>query len=449
MGNSHALLTDLYQITMAQGYWKLGKHLQIAAFDLFFRSLPFKNGYVLTCGLETIIQWILRYQFTTEDISYLASLQDESGAALFEADFLQALKEMRLTIDLDAIPEGTVVFPKEPLLRVTGPLWQCQLLESILLNLINFPTLIATKAARISQVLQGANLIEFGVRRAQGPDGGLTASRAAFVGGAESTSNVLAGKTFGIPVKGTHAHSWVMAFDSELAAFEAYASVMPNNVILLVDTYNSLEGIQHAVEVGKKLKAQGYPLLGIRLDSGNLGILSQKAREILDQAGFKDTKIVASGDLDEHAIETLNMFHAPISIFGVGTRLVTGHPDGALNGVYKLVGIQNDQKVWQYKAKKTDDLAKAMIPGIRQIMRCRIADKFVRDLLFNIDKEAPRERANETTEMLLKPIFRQGKLVYQLPSLKAIRNRAFEQIKCLPSGLSSLRPSVSYPVEFS
>lgn len=449
MENINALLTDLYQITMAQGYWKLGKHLQVAAFDIFFRSMPFKSGYVLACGLETIIKWISQYQFTTSDISYLASLQDEKGGALFHADFLKALGEMRLTIDLDAIPEGTVVFPREPLLRVTGPLWQCQLLETMLLNLINFPTLVATKAARISQAMQGSILIEFGLRRAQGPDGGLTASRAAFVGGAESTSNVLAGKIFGIPVKGTHAHSWVMAFDTELEAFEAYATVMPNNAILLVDTYNSLQGIENAVTVGKKLQAEGYPLLGIRLDSGNLANLSQKAREILDKAGFKDTKIVASGDLDENAVETLKMLHAPISIFGVGTRLVTGYPDAALNGVYKLVAIQNEQKIWQYKAKKSDDTAKAMTPGLRQIMRCRVSDKFVRDLLFNIDKETPKERANETTEMLLKPIFRQGKLVYQLPSLKTIQHRSREQIKCLPNGVASLTPVVSYPVEFA
>ncbi len=445
----NALNTDLYQLTMAQGYWKLGKHEQIAAFDLFFRTCPFGNGYAIACGLEAVTQWIAQYHFSDSDLAYLASLQGNEGRALFQADFLKALGAMTLTVDVEAIPEGSLVFPKEPLLRVIGPLWQCQLLETLLLNLINFPTLIATKAARLCQALPpGASVTEFGVRRSQGPDGGLTASRAAFVGGADSTSNVLAGKTFGIPLKGTHSHSWVMAFDTELEAFEAYANAMPDNVILLVDTYSSVQGIENAIKVGKKLESAGRHLLGIRLDSGGLAGLSQMARDMLDKAGFKNTKIVASSDLDEYVIEKLKTHHAPINIFGVGTRLVTGHPDAALNGVYKLVAIQDENHLWRYKAKKTDDLAKSMMLGLRKIQRCKKDGLFVRDRLFDWEAKEPEAAAGETTELLLKPIFRRGKLVYHLPTLQTIQKFCREQIKCLSQDLVSLKPSSVYPVEF-
>ena len=300
-----ALLTDLYQLTMAYGYWKLGRAEQEAVFHLFFRKPPFAGGYAVAAGLETAIEFLRAFRFDESDIAYLASLTGNDGRPLFDAEFLGHLGELRLAVDVDAMPEGTVAFGQEPLVRVRGPILQCQLLETPLLNIINFQTLIATKAARICEAAGDDSVLEFGLRRAQGIDGALSASRAAYIGGCSATSNVLAGKLFGIPVKGTHAHSWVMSFDTEAESFEQYAAVMPNNCVFLVDTYDTLDGVRQAAEVGKKLRRQGHELVGIRLDSGDLAYLSIEARKILDEAGFPDAGIVASNDLDEHLIENL------------------------------------------------------------------------------------------------------------------------------------------------
>ena len=300
--DSKALLTDLYQLTMAYGYWKTGRAEQPAVFHLFFRNNPFQGGYVVAAGLETVVEFLRRFQFSSDDLEYLATISGGDGRPIFDAGYLSYLQELTLSLDIDAIPEGTIVFPNEPLLRVRGPILQCQLLESILLNIVNFQSLIATKASRVVRAAQGDDVLEFGLRRAQGMDGAMAASRAAYVGGCAATSNVLAGRQFGIPVRGTHAHSWVMSFESERDAFRAYAESMPNNCVFLVDTYDTLEGVRHAIEIGEDLKKRGHRLAGIRLDSGDLAALSIAARQMLDDAGFVDAKIVASNDLDERLI---------------------------------------------------------------------------------------------------------------------------------------------------
>lgn len=446
-----ALLTDLYQLTMAQGYWKLGKHSDRAVFDLFFREHPFQGGYTIFCGLESVRQMIESFHFTKEDIAYLATLTGTQDLPLFSADFLQALLELRLTVDIDAMEEGSIVFPKEPLLRVEGPLWECQILETVLLNLINFPTLIATKAARICFAAEKDPVIEFGLRRAQGPDGGLTASRAAYVGGAASTSNVLAGFDYGIPVAGTHAHSWVMAFENERSAFAAYAEVMPHNCILLVDTYNTLEGVKNAITVGLTLKSQGYSLLGVRLDSGDLATLSIAARKLLDDAGLFDTQIVGSNDLDEYEIVRLKKAGAKITLWGVGTRLSTGYEQPALGGVYKLVALKACDGKWTYKAKQTDDIKKKSLPGIHGVKRIYKHNQMVRDIMYDVldvvsDKTFMMSEPTETLEEMLKPFIRQGKAMAPSPTLEMIRNRVQTQLEKLPIEYRQLKPLAQYPV---
>ncbi|RYF55329.1 MAG: nicotinate phosphoribosyltransferase, partial [Cytophagaceae bacterium] len=332
---SLSLLTDLYQVTMAYGYWKSGTAEKEAVFNLYFRKNPFGGGFTVACGLANAIGYVTHFGFTKKDLRYLRTLTGSDGEPLFETAFLDYLGALKLTVDIDAMPEGTVVFPNEPLVRVRGPILQCQLLETPLLNLINFETLIATKAARLRLVADTDTLLEFGLRRAQGVDGGMTASRAAYIGGCDATSNVLAGKHYDIPVRGTHAHSWVMSFDSELEAFETYADVLPNNVTLLVDTYDTIQGVRNAIEAGQRLRERGYRLSGIRLDSGDLAYLSIEARKLLDAAGFTDTAIVASNDLDETIINSLKQQGAKITVWGVGTKLVTAYDQPALGGVYK------------------------------------------------------------------------------------------------------------------
>jgi nicotinate phosphoribosyltransferase len=339
---SLALLTDFYQMTMAYGYWKAGLERKEAVFQLFFRKTPFKGGFTIAAGLESVIHFIENFKFDSSDLNYLAQLKGPDGNLYFNEEFLNYLAQLRFTGDIDAIPEGTVVFPYEPLVRVQAPLIECQLLESPLLNLINFPTLVATKAARVCLAANGDSVIEFGLRRAQGIDGALTASRAAYIGGCDSTSNILAGKMFGIPVKGTHAHSWVMVFDEELEAFQTYAKNLPNNCVFLVDTYDTIEGVKKAIQVGQWLRQEGKKMIGIRLDSGDLADLSIKSRALLDQAGFENAVIVASNELDETIISELKRQGAQINVWGVGTNLVTAKDQPALDGVYsfRLFGIQ-------------------------------------------------------------------------------------------------------------
>jgi nicotinate phosphoribosyltransferase len=455
-----ALLTDLYELTMACGYWKSGTAAKEAVFHLCFRIAPFGSGFTLACGLATACDWLDAFHFTESDLEYLGTLRGRDERRLFEPAFLDYLGKLRLECDVDAVPEGTVVFPHEPLLRVQGPILQAQLLETALLNYLNFQSLIATKAARVCLAARGEPVVEFGLRRAQGPDGGLTASRAAFIGGCAGTSNVLAGKVYGIPVKGTHAHSWVMAFDSELDAFAAYAKAMPNNSILLVDTYDSLEGVRHAVQIGQQLRREGHELAGIRLDSGDLAFLSIQARKILDEAGFPKAVILGSNDLDEHIIESLKQQGATINVWGVGTRLVTAYDQPALGGVYKLSAIRQPGGAWEDKVKLSDQALKTTTPGIQQVRRFRSDTEFIGDAIYDPTRPAPssftivdpqdptrrkRFAPDDSWEDLLVPIFRKGQPVYETPSLDQMRQRARQQLACLHPGIKRLVNPHQYP----
>ncbi|MES2218269.1 MAG: nicotinate phosphoribosyltransferase [Pseudomonadota bacterium] len=451
------LLTDLYQLTMAYGYWKLNIHDREAVFQLIFRKNPFKGNYAVACGLAILIDFLKNWRFSTADLEYLQSLRTPNGAALFPADFLAYLRDLRFSCDIDAIPEGTVVFPHEPLVRIKGPLLQGQLIESTLLNIINFQTLIATKAARVCQAAGGESVLEFGLRRAQGPDGALSASRAAYVGGCEATSNVLAGQLYDIPVRGTHAHSWVTAFPDEMTAFAAYASIMPNNCVLLVDTYDTLTGVQHAIEIGRQLRQQGSELMGIRLDSGDMAALSIAARAMLDEAGFAETKIVASNSLDEYVIRDLRKQGACISVWGVGTNLATAYDHPALDGVYKLTALRDEQGKWQYKLKLSEQVVKISNPGIYQVRRFFVDEQQVMDILYDVELGIPESPAlvmmddpEQKTKLtnydasvdLLQPVFAKGKLVYRDESIHEIRERACQQVKQFVQAF----PTAAYPV---
>ena len=313
----YALLTDLYQLTMAQGYWETGQGDTQACFHMYFRDYPFKGGYAIACGMAQLADLVDEFSFSDEDVAYLGSLDAPGGGKLFKPEFLDYLRTFELRVDIDAVLEGTVVFPHEPLVRVTGPIMDCQLIETALLNCVNFETLIATKAARVCLAAQ-APVAEFGLRRAQGAGGGLWASRAAVVGGCASTSNVLAGKLFDIPVSGTHAHSWVMSFPDELTAFRAYAEAFPKNCVLLVDTYDVEQGIKNAITVGLEMRERGERLSGIRIDSGDLSWLARMARAMLDEAGLTDCGIVLSNDLDEFTIQSIRDEGGPGDLVGRG-----------------------------------------------------------------------------------------------------------------------------------
>lgn len=461
---SAALLTDLYQLTMAAGYFKTGTHQRDAVFHLFFRSQPFGGGYSVACGLATLVEVLSDFRFADDDIAYLRTLQGNDGSPLFEADFLNLLSGMTLTCDVDAIPEGTVVFPHEPLVRVTGPVLQCQLLETLLLNIVNFETLIATKGARICHAAGGDPVLEFGLRRAQGNDGGLAASRAAYVGGCAGTSNVLAGKLYDIPVRGTHAHSWVMTFDDEVSAFDAYARAMPNNCVFLVDTYDTIEGVRNAVQAGQRLRAKGFEMVGIRLDSGDLRALSIAARRILDEAGFPNASIVASNDLDEYAIQELRAQGAKINVWGVGTKLATAFDQPALGGVYKLAAIRDPATDdWIPKIKLSEQAVKVSNPGTLQVRRFTDGGTITGDCLYDIrrgftDTEmvdvtdsacVHRLSSSEVYEDLLVPVIRGGQVVYDPPSIHESRRRTSEQLRTLPNDVRRLDDPCRYPVGLS
>src|SRR6266478_1912786 len=347
--NFTALTTDLYEVTMACGYFKAGMTDHEAVFHVTFRENPFAGQFTVACGLATAIDFLRTFHFTDRDVDYLASQRGNDGKPLFDSRFLDYLRGLQLTCDVDAIPEGTLVFPNEPLIRIIGPIIQCQLVETALLNILNFQSLIATKAARICLAAKGDPVIEFGLRRSQGVDGGLTAARATYIGGCEGTSNLQAGERFGIPVSGTQAHSWIMFFENEKEAFETYARAIPNNCVFLVDTYNSLDGVRHAIDAGRRLRKNGHETIGVRLDSGDRVALSIEARRMLNKAGFTNAKIVCSGDLDEHVIADMKRHGAKIDMWGVGTKLTTGQPDAALGGIYKLGAVQRPGAQWQYR----------------------------------------------------------------------------------------------------
>ena len=456
-----ALTTDLYEVTMAYGYWKAGVSDHEAAFHVTFRHNPFGGQFTVACGLATAIDFLRMFHFTETEIAYLASQRGNDGKPLFDSGFLDYLRDLRLTCDIDAIPEGTLVFPNEPLIRVCGPVAQCQLLETTLLNILNFESLIATKAARVCLAAKNDPVIEFGLRRAQGVDGGLTAARAAYIGGCVGTSNLQAGERFGIPVSGTQAHSWIMFFESEDEAFQTYASAMPNNCVLLVDTYNSIEGVRHAIDVAGQLRKEGHEMIGVRLDSGDRVALSIEARRMLDKAGFTNAKIVCSGDLDEHVIADMKQGGARIDMWGVGTKLTTGQPDAALGGIYKLGAVRHPGGQWQYRIKLSDEAAKTSCPGLLQVRRFQQPDgRFIADAIYETDHAISEPcvvvdlETEKKTEIpaktdysdLLVPVFRRDQLVYQTPNLEASREHARKQLDCAPPEILRLKNPTPYKI---
>ncbi|MCB1759006.1 MAG: nicotinate phosphoribosyltransferase [Gammaproteobacteria bacterium] len=459
---SLALLTDLYQLTMAHAHWRRGLDPeQEAIFHLFFRRLPFGGGFAIACGLDGALDYLQHLRFEPDDLAYLETLEGTDGAPLFEPAFLERLGRFRFRCDVDALPEGTVVFAQEPLLRVVGPIFDAQIVETALLNLINYPTLVATKAARLRLAAAGDPVVEFGLRRAQGPDGALTAARAAAIGGCEGTSNLQAGRAFGLPVRGTHAHAWVLAFDSELEAFRAYAEAQPGNCVLLVDTFDSLEGVRRAVEVGRELAAKGVALAGIRLDSGDLAWLSGEARRILDEAGLVETKILASNDLDEHLIESLRQQGAKIDVWCVGTRLVTAFDDPALGGVYKLAAVRRGDGAWEPRLKLSEQAVKTTTPGLLQVRRFSDDRGFVADMIYDellgiagtheiVDPMDPTRRrrlhAKMTSEDLLRRVVTGGEVVAEPVAIATARARAQEQVERLHPGVLRFLNPHAYPV---
>jgi len=460
-GQSLALVTDLYQLTMAYGYWKEGIAEREAVFHQFFRQAPFGGSFAVAAGLATAVEWLRELRFDAEDCDYLATLTGADGRPLFDTEFLSYLSKLKFCCDVDAVAEGSIVFAQEPLVRVRGPLLQAQLIETALLNIVNFQTLIATKAARVCLAAGDDPVLEFGLRRAQGFDGGLSASRAAYLGGCAATSNVLAGKLYGIPVRGTHAHSWVMSFDNELESFEAYAGAMPNNCVFLVDTYDSIAGVKRAIAVGKKLREDGHQLVGIRLDSGDLAALSQDAARLLDEAGLGEVFISASNDLDEHRIAELKAAGARINVWGVGTRLVSGGPDAALGGVYKLSALRDAAGRWQLKAKRSETRAKASTPGMLQVRRYSDRESISFDLIYDelhpptdswvgIDPQACDSDRTVGSEMpyenLLKPVLSQGEVIDSPASLEQSRLLLRSQLAKLPDRLLRLDSQERLPV---
>ncbi len=455
---SLALLTDLYQLTMAYGYWKEKTADVTSVFHLFFRKCPFAGGYAIAAGLDPVLELIEQFRFTADDVAYLSTVPGNDGKPIFDKEFLGFLANMRLQVDVDAVPEGTVVFAHEPLIRITGSILQCQLLETALLNIVNFQTLIATKASRVARAAAGDSVLEFGLRRAQGVDGALAASRAAYIGGCHATSNVLAGRLLGIPVRGTHAHSWVMSFDAEIEAFHAYADAMPNNCVFLVDTYDTLEGVRNAIEVGQALKSRGYKMVGIRLDSGDLATLSIEARKLLDEAGFNEAVIVASNDLDERLIASLKQQGAKIAVWGVGTKLVTAYDQPALGGVYKLGANLGENGHWQPKIKLSEQMIKTSTPGILQVRRFLSRGKAIADMIWNelqspeacivdpFDSTAQTTPVSDRYEDLLVPVVRKGECVYDRPKLSDIRQRSAEQLQLFPPSVLRFDNPQSYIV---
>ena len=428
MARNLTMLTDLYQLTMINGYFKCGTQNQKAAFDLFYRG---SNGYsyAIAAGLEQAIDYVKNLHFDDDDVDYLRSL------GIFGEDFLNELKKFRFTGDIKAVPEGTLIFPNEPIMTVIAPMFEAQLVETALLNIINHQTLIATTASRLCECTKGA-ISEFGLRRAQGPDAGLYGARAAYIGGCRSTSNVLAGQMFGIEVKGTHSHSWVMSFPTEYDAFEAYAKVYPDSCLLLVDTYDTLKsGVPNAIRVFNKLKAEGHKPLGIRLDSGDLAYLSRQARKMLDEAGFPEAKIFVSNDIDEKVLLALAQQDAKIDVYGIGTKLITSFNNAALGGVYKLSAIEEDGKMIP-KIKVSNSPEKTTNPGLKKTVRVLVDGMAAADLICLHDDEFdtskpltvyhPEQTWKKTTfdkyelKELMVDVFKDGKLVYDMPSLKEI-----------------------------
>ena len=430
------LLTDLYELTMMQGYYEKGQNEKVI-FDVFFRQNPCNNGYSVCAGLDQVIDYIKNLHFTYDDVDYLR------GLGIFKEDFLHYLSGFHFSGDIYAIPEGTVVFPKEPLLKVVAPIMEAQLVETAILNIINHQSLIATKTSRIVFAANGDGIMEFGLRRAQGPDAGLYGARAAMIGGCVGTSNVLAGQMFDVPVMGTHAHSWIMSFPDEYTAFKTYAEMYPDNCTLLVDTYDTLKsGVPNAIRVFQEFKDAGKPLIkyGIRLDSGDLAYLSKEARKMLDEAGFPEATICASNDLDEFLLHDLKIQGAAIDSWGVGTNLITSKDCPSFGGVYKLAAIQNEEGEFVPKIKISENTEKITNPGNKTIYRIyeKASGKIKADLICFADevidpkqdlllfdpmdtwKKTKLAGGTYTVREILLPIFKNGECLYKSPTLKEI-----------------------------
>jgi nicotinate phosphoribosyltransferase len=460
--SSLALLTDFYELTMAYAAWKEGIAGREASFVMSFRKNPFKGGFAVAAGLEPALDLVEHWRFQDEDLAFLAAQRGADGEPLFERGFLEHLAGLEMAVDLDAVPEGTVVFPHEPLVRISGPIIPCMILETAVLAVVNFQTLVATKAARVCLAARGEPVIEFGLRRAQGIDGGLSATRAAYLGGCQATSNTLAGKLWDIPVRGTHAHSWVMLHGSEREALMAYARALPGNCVFLVDTFGTREGVAHAIEAGRWLRSQGKELVGIRLDSGDLAWLSQEARRMLDEAGFPKAVVFASNELDEHVIDSVKEQGAKIAMWGVGTRLVTGHEDGALGGVYKLGAVRESRDgPWLPRLKVSEQIEKTTIPGVLQVRRFTQGNEFSADAIWDeaiglpspcliVDPADPlrrREIPDGTPgEDLLVPVLRGGRRVYAPPPLSESRARTGAQLARFHPGVKRFMNPHEYPV---
>ena len=452
-----ALMTDLYQLTMLAGYHTEQMHEQPATFDLFFRAAPYMGSYAVFAGLDPALDYLEQLHFKPEELGYLKQL------GIFSDAFLDYLADFRFRGRVIAPHEGEVVFPHEPLLSVEGTLAEAQFVETTLLNIVNFQTLVATKAARLALSAGDGEVLEFGLRRAQGPDGGLSVARAAAIGGVRSTSNVWAGQAFGLPVKGTHAHSWVMAFPDELSAFRAYATSFPDSCVLLVDTYDTLRsGVPNAITVARELREQGHELLGVRLDSGDLAYLSKATRRMLDEAGFPEVRVVASNELDEYLIDSIRHEGGYIDIYGVGTRLATcaGDGGGALGGVYKLVLIDGEPRL-----KTTSDLSKATLPGQKQLLRLVRPDGlFELDLIalpgeqltpsdIIVDPTAPERHRHFPTESsiidLREEVMRDGRRLKPTASLESLGDYCKQRLQQMPEGTLRLVNPHRYQVAIS
>ncbi|MCL2175896.1 MAG: nicotinate phosphoribosyltransferase [Treponema sp.] len=473
MENNSALFTDFYSLTMAQGYFKRSLK-ERAVFEMFFRQQPFSGGYSIFAGLGTLLDSLVNFSFSGDDIEYLKTLR------VFEDSFLDYLKTFRFKGSVWAMDEGTVIFPHEPVIRVEGDLIECQIIEGLILNIINFQTLIATKTCRIWLASKKGNVMEFGLRRAQGPDGALSASRAAFIGGAYGTSNTLAGKIFGIPVMGTMAHSWIMSFNDEEEAFDCYASIYPERAIFLIDTYDTLKsGIVNAIKSGKKLLAQGKNF-GVRLDSGDIQYLSIEVRKMLDEAGLTKAYITASNDLDEHIIEMLVKENTPIDSWGVGTRMVTGGQSAgavsaAFPGVYKLSAMINKEKIIPVM-KVSDNMEKTTNPGIKQVWRVKDKNGLaVADILGLISSGNKSEETLDdikngerycfwhhcgdyrhfihdvdgSAEPMLKKRMENGVLTQKLPALDEIKKHAQKELETLDATYKRLLNPHVYKVSIT
>jgi nicotinate phosphoribosyltransferase len=459
---NYTMDTDLYELTMVAGYRRLGRSKQKACFDLYYRQNPDDGGFCIFAGLESVINYVNRLAMYPDDLDYLSSI------GIFSPQALEQLRSgVTFTGDIWAVPEGTIVFPHEPLIRVIAPIDQAQILETTLLALVGHQTLIATKAARLCIAAKGAPVVDFGTRRAHGVHAALFGARSAYIGGCVATSNVKAGKLFGIPVRGTHAHSWIESFDDEIEAFEAFADVFPDNCVLLVDTYDTIEGVRRATIVAERMRRKGKNLVGIRIDSGDLAYYSKAARRILNEAGFPDVKILASSDLDEWLIESLRDQGAAIDVWCVGTRLMTSYQTPALGVVYKLMAVDRGDGVLTPKIKISSNPQKITNPGVKKIIRFYNGnDRMIGDLLAHLDEPLPTGepvrahhpmyeymkkvyRPPYTAEEVLAPVFINGRQVYETPALTKIREHAVQSVANLEPEYKRFRNPHIYKVSLS